>query len=94
MDPDFVPSETGFGLRWSPWVLSGGRRVAALAHITRNHVSFRKISISRKWDKDKEPQVAVAETDSLAICLPLRADAFVEWEDIVSSPVKPQYSGS
>jgi len=83
IDPDFQPCQTAFGLRWSPWVLSGGSRVAALAHISRNHVSFRKVSLPRKWDRGSEPNVVVAETDSLAICLGLSADAFVEWEDTV-----------
>ncbi|KND93307.1 hypothetical protein TOPH_02370 [Tolypocladium ophioglossoides CBS 100239] len=82
-DPDFVPDGSGFSLKWSPWHVSPECRTATLAYIANNHVGFRRVSIHGKWDKGQDPTLRVEQTDTTAICMPLGADAFVEWEDAI-----------
>ena len=90
MDPDYVPNGTPFSLKWSPWVSSGDSRIASLAFISSNYVGFRRIAIEGGWEKVQEPTIAVEDSDTTGICLSLSTDAFVEWEDTVSSTLDPR----
>ncbi|PNY24186.1 Uncharacterized protein TCAP_05874 [Tolypocladium capitatum] len=84
-DPDFVPNGSGFSLKWSPWHVSPESRTATLAYIANNHAGFRRISIHGEWEKGRDPTLRVEKTDTTAICIPLYADAFIEWEDAIWS---------
>lgn len=88
MSGDYVPSASAFALRWSPWTNVGGARVASLAYISQSYVGFRKITLQNEWPTGSEPKLEVGEADFVGICLELRTDAFLEWEDFVCiSPV-------
>lgn len=86
LDPDFVVSASVFSLKWSPWVKQEGKKVALLSYIANNHVGFRRVVIEDAWKQGETPSVKVDEHDMKGICLSLSADAFLEWENIVSPP--------
>ncbi|KAJ6444405.1 GPI-anchor transamidase [Purpureocillium lavendulum] len=82
-DADFTPGGSAFCLRWSPWYVTPKYRTATLAYIARDHVGFRRITISGDWEATSDPMISVELADTTGICLPLSADALVEWEDAV-----------
>ncbi|OAQ97125.1 hypothetical protein LLEC1_03220 [Akanthomyces lecanii] len=86
LDPDFVVSGSAFSLNWSPWVTYEGKKVAVLSYVANNHVGFRRVVIEGAWKQGETPPVKVDEHDMKGICLSLSADAFLEWENTVSSP--------
>lgn len=86
LDPDFVVSGSAFSLKWSPWVTQEGKKVAVLSYITNNHVGFRRVVIEDAWKQGETPSVKVDQHDMKGICLSLSADAFLDWENIVSPP--------
>ncbi|KAL2754246.1 hypothetical protein ACRALDRAFT_2060173 [Sodiomyces alcalophilus JCM 7366] len=81
--PDFVPYGSAFGLKWSPWLLDGDKRTAILAHTTRSYVGFRRIIVSPAWERGQRASVTVEEFDLLGICINLRPESFIEWEDVI-----------
>lgn len=87
LDPDYTPSGSAFSLKWSPWVTSKDSQTATLAYISHNHVGFRRITIKRLWQSGQAPNIIVEDHDFSSICISLSTDAFVEWENTVSSLV-------
>lgn len=80
-DPDYVPSGTSFGLCWSPWSGDAQASTSVLSYMDQNYIGFRRVNIKA------DLSAVEAETqDSDGLCLFLSTDAFVEWEDAVSSP--------
>ncbi|KAF9775249.1 hypothetical protein IL306_006665 [Fusarium sp. DS 682] len=93
-DPDYVPHESAFSLKWSPWFKSQDRKVAILAYLAKNHVGFRKITILGDWERGQPPYIEVEKSDMTAICMYLSTDAYIEWEDqIVYDDDKPVARG-
>lgn len=82
-DPTYTPQGTSFGLRWSPWLTTGDKKMAALAYVAPGYIGFRKITIVTDWQGAK-PSLRVDKKDLDGICADLSTDAFVEWEDAVS----------
>lgn len=85
MGGDYTPTSSAFALKWSPWTRSGDTKVASLAYLSQKYVGFRKVTLQNDWPVAAEPKVEVAEADSEGICLDIRADATLEWEDYVWS---------
>lgn len=83
LDPDYVPFSSAFSLKWSPWTTDGQALTATLAYIAPSYVGFRRISIAEAWRRGEQPAVEVEGSDTIATCLFLASDAFVEWEDAV-----------
>ncbi|ROT40749.1 hypothetical protein SODALDRAFT_330491 [Sodiomyces alkalinus F11] len=83
MHPDFVPHGSAFGLKWSPWLLEGDKRISILAHHARSYVGFRRITVPVNWERGQRVSVTVEEFDLLGICVNLRPESFVEWEDAI-----------
>ncbi|CAM1511309.1 Fc.00g088220.m01.CDS01 [Cosmosporella sp. VM-42] len=83
MDPDFVPHGSVFSLKWSPWLVGGGKMMATLAYLGKNCVGFRKITLFGEWEDGKLPDIEVAGADNTSICTFLSPDAFVEWDDTI-----------
>ncbi|KAK0391204.1 hypothetical protein NLU13_0705 [Sarocladium strictum] len=82
-DPDFVPSGTSFGVKWSQWVTQGTTRTATLAYMSQNYVGFRRVTITADWVRGEQPHVEVEGSDTISTCLFLSSDAFVEFEDAI-----------
>lgn len=61
----------------------GQTRTATLAYIAPNYVGFRRVTITADWVRGETPAVEVEAVDTIATCLFLASDAFVEWEDAV-----------
>lgn len=83
-DPDYVPSGSGFSVKWSPWIFKDGSQTAVVAYIAPNYIGFRRVTLEGAWERGKLPKVRVTEEDVLGICCHLSSDAFVVWEDAVS----------
>ncbi|KAL5621923.1 hypothetical protein BROUX41_005868 [Berkeleyomyces rouxiae] len=79
-DPDYVPSASPFGLRWSPWVQDADGMTATIGYLAPNYIGFRRLTIS-SWAEGEDPVVKIAQADSEGLCLHLGTDAFFEWED-------------
>lgn len=84
LDPDFIPHGSIFSLKWSPWLVSDSSRTATLAYTASNHVGFRKITLTDDWQNGQRPKLTVERYDTTTVCVSLSADAFIEWEDVVS----------
>lgn len=85
-DPEYVPHQSAFCIRWSPWhVAAGGSRTAMIAYAGKNHVGFRRVTLAEPWEAERKPVLRVEEADASGMCLFLAADASVHWEDRVSS---------
>ncbi|KAJ9161688.1 Gpi-anchor transamidase-like protein [Coniochaeta hoffmannii] len=82
-DPDWVPSGTCFGLRWSPWLNTLGSRTCLLSYFARNYVGFRKITLKTPWARVTDPDITVDESDAYGQCLHLSTDGFAEFEDAI-----------
>lgn len=83
MSGDYIPTASAFALRWSPWTRVGDSRVASLAYISHSYIGFRKITLKNEWETSSEPKLEIGDADNVGICLGLRTDAFLEWEDFV-----------
>ncbi|KAH6659340.1 hypothetical protein BKA67DRAFT_529497 [Truncatella angustata] len=82
-DPDYMPSDSSFALRWSPWLQRPGGRTAILSYVTKNYVGFRQVKIKAPWKEWKIPEVEVQPYDCSGLCIHLAPDAFVTWEDLI-----------
>jgi hypothetical protein len=82
-DPDWTPSGSAFGLRWSPWLSPEGSRSCFLSYVAKNYVGFRKIAVKTPWLPGTLPEVTVEESDSYGVCHFLSTDSFVEFEDAI-----------
>ena len=85
MDPGFVPTGTGYGLRWGPWLVVGSKKTSVMAYISRNYVGFRRISVDELVPMDRLPSIEVEAEDLGGFCTFLSTDSFVEWEGTVRS---------
>ena len=83
-----MPSGSGFSVKWSPWVMQNGSRTAVIAYIAPNYVGFRRVTLADGWERGKLPELDVGRDDVLGICCHLSSDAFVVWEDAVSSRLR------
>lgn len=90
-DPNYVPQGTSFGLRWSPWLLSGDSRSCLLSYIDRNYVGFRRVVINGEPAKGEEPDLTVDEADLYGKCVCLSTDSFVEFEDAIWTKEKSKF---
>lgn len=82
-EPDWAPSGTCFGLRWSPWLSSSGSRSCVLSYFGRNYVGFRKITLMTPWARGTDPDIVVDERDTYGKCIHLSTDGFAEFEDAI-----------
>ncbi|KAI9903410.1 hypothetical protein N3K66_002762 [Trichothecium roseum] len=81
-DPEYVPHQSAFCIRWSPWhVAADGSRTATIAYAGKNHVGFRRVTLAEPWEAERRPVLRVEESDASGMCLFLSADASVHWED-------------
>ncbi|AEO55012.1 hypothetical protein MYCTH_2298343 [Thermothelomyces thermophilus ATCC 42464] len=83
LDPDWVPFGTSFGLRWGPWLHTGGSHTCVLSFMDRGYVGFRKVTIKDTWVRGESPSLEVGSEDTHGICVHLSTDAFLEFEDAV-----------
>jgi hypothetical protein len=82
-DPDWVPSGTCFGLRWSPWLSSPGSKTCVLSYLGRNYIGFRKITLNTPWVRGTNPDIVIDDSDTYGQCLHLSTDSFAEFEDAI-----------
>lgn len=82
-DPDWVPSGTCFGLRWSPWLSAKFSKTCVLSYLDRNYVGFRKITLKTPWARGADPDIVVADSDTYGKCVHLSTDGFAEFEDAI-----------
>ena len=64
-------------------MVQGDSRTATISYIGRNYVGFRRVTLKGQWERESSPEVKVAASDTTGLCIPLSADAFVRWEDMV-----------
>ncbi|KAL2164792.1 hypothetical protein VTH06DRAFT_88 [Thermothelomyces fergusii] len=83
LDPDWVPFGTSFGLRWGPWLHTGGSRTCVLSFMDRSYVGFRKVTIEETWVRGEAPSLEVGSEDTHGMCVHLSTDAFVVFEDAI-----------
>ncbi|KAK4103406.1 hypothetical protein N658DRAFT_493890 [Parathielavia hyrcaniae] len=83
LDPDYVPCGTSFGLKWGPWLQTGGTRTCVLSFTDRSYVGFRKITIKEPWVRGQLPEIEIGREDAYGMCVHLSTDSFVEFEDVV-----------
>ncbi|KAL1901133.1 hypothetical protein Cpir12675_000622 [Ceratocystis pirilliformis] len=81
-DPDYVPSASPFGLRWSPWAQTADGTTVTLGYVATSYIGFRRLTIS-SWADGKDPVIKTDEADSEGLCLHLGIDSFFEWENTV-----------
>ncbi|KAL2143613.1 hypothetical protein VTI28DRAFT_10198 [Corynascus sepedonium] len=85
LDPDWVPFGTSFGLKWGPWLRTGGYLTCVLSFMDRGYVGFRRITLKDSWTRGDSPTLEVGSDDIHGMCVHLSADAFVEFEDAIWS---------
>lgn len=82
-DPDWVPSGTCFGLRWSPWLSANDSKTCVLSYFDRNYVGFRKVTLRTPWGRGADPDIVVPDSDTYGKCVHLSTDGFAEFEDAI-----------
>ncbi|KAF3766994.1 hypothetical protein M406DRAFT_226835, partial [Cryphonectria parasitica EP155] len=83
-DPDFVPSDSSYCLRWSPWVKDRQNWSCLLSYMDRHYVGFKRISVDiSTWEPQEAPEISYDPEDWEGRCVHLGPDAFLEFEDMI-----------
>lgn len=90
LEEGFVPTGTGYGLRWGPWLAVGSKKTAALSYVSRNYIGFRKVTVDELVPAGSMPNIHVHPEDWSGFCTFLSSDSFVVWEGTVGSHPPPR----
>ena len=78
-----MPHNTIYPLAWSPWLTVGNTKTAVLAHIARSYVGFRRITITKNWERGKDVSLTVDHEDFHGLCVNTLVNSFVAFQDAI-----------